>query len=287
MSDRNRDLPAWSDDAPLILVINDDGIHSPGLIAAISAARQLGQVVVAAPTRQQTARGRSMSGKPDDFFHPVELDMEPGPHDVRAWHIDAAPARIAQHALAILCANRRPDIVLSGINYGENLGTDIGASGTLGAAFQAAAEGVPALAVSRKTGIENHFHHGELDWSGAIRVAERWTGRMLKLVANGLNSSGALPFDVLKVDVPEPCPAGTEERLTRLCRRRYLAFRFEDVHPETPLEAAETYIRVEPDVLDRNDDVYAVAVDGVVSVAPLQLDCSASSLDEVRRVLEI
>ena len=258
-----------NEQTPLILVTNDDGIASPGLTAAVQAVQGLGTVVVAAPTTQQTARGRSMVGNDADFFHPVELAGIG--NTVPAYHIDASPALVVRHALNTLLAGRRPHLIVSGINFGENLGNNIMISGTVGAAFQGAAAGIPALAVSRQTAIEHHYEYGDLDWTDAIRVTRRYAERLLMQP-----SVGALPAcDVLKVDIPDPCPPGTEERLTRLSRRPYFVSVLHDAAPHTPLGASQTTIVVDAAHLDPADDIYALAVDRVVSVTPLTLDCTA------------
>lgn len=270
---------------PLIMVTNDDGIDSPGLLAAVDAALELGRVLVTAPTTQQTARGRALVGNREDLFHAIKL---PGFPSVSAYHIDASPALTVRHALAVLCPDRRPDLVLSGINYGENLGNNITISGTLGAAFQAAAQGVPALAVSRQTDIEHHYSYEELDWADATRVTREWARRLIERTATTQKTASGprrrLPFDLLKVDIPDWCPEGTEERITRLSRQPY--FRSRIAHPaaNTPIKASRTYIEVVPEDLDPLDDIYALAVDGVVSITPLQLDCSAP-LEDSRTLL--
>ncbi len=256
--------------APLILVTNDDGIESPGLAAAVAAVSGLGKVVVAAPTTQQTARGRSMVGNRDDWFHPVsDPDF---PCDL-AYHIDASPALVVRHAFAVLFGGVLPDLVVSGINYGENLGNNIMISGTLGAAFQAAAAGIPALAVSLQTDVEHHYSYHDLHFDDAARVTRTYTKKMVGL--RGSAGGRVLPFDVIKLDVPQECPPGTEERLTHLSRHHYFTSHYESPHPETRIREAETRIDAPPDRLERGDDIHAVSVDGVVSVTPLTLDCTA------------
>ncbi|TVR73812.1 MAG: 5'/3'-nucleotidase SurE [Spirochaetaceae bacterium] len=266
--------------APLILVTNDDGIDSPGLLAAVEAARRLGTVIVAAPTTQQTARGRGMTGNRDDHFHPLELPLEAAPdehlHPVEAWHIDASPALTVRHALAVLCPERPPDLVIAGINYGENLGTNITISGTVGAAMQAASQGIPALALSRQTEIHHHYEYGELDWTDARRVTGRWTGLALERIAA---SPGRMPFALLKIDIPDPCPPGTEERITRLSRQPYFRSRIENPSRSMPIRESRTSIEVNRAELHREDDIYALALDRVVSITPLQLDCTAPAED--------
>lgn len=287
----------WDSRRPVILVTNDDGIESPGLRAAVAAVQDLGQVVVAAPTEQQTARGRSLVGDRHDAFHPVEFGMSDAA--VHAYHISASPALVVRHALAVFFAERYPDLVVSGINYGENLGNNITISGTLGAAFQAASQGVPALAVSRQTDIDHHFEYGDLDWTDATRVTRRWAERLLELTFQGAyhhpdgrmprdGSDGypgsRLPFDVLKLDIPDPCPAGTEERITRLSQRHYFMSLIDEPQHASPIDAATTLVDVDPAGLAPDDDIFAIAVDRVVSVTPLQLDHTAP-LDPARGVL--
>ena len=277
---------------PTILVVNDDGIQSPGLRAAVETVRAFGDVVVTAPTRQQTALGRGMVGNQDDFFHPVDLKLPGGMDGVRAWHLDASPALVVQHALTVLFPDHLPSLVVSGINYGENLSTDVGASGTVGAAFEAASRGIPALAVSRQTAVEHHYEYADLDWTDAQRVLAGWLERVTTYLfgpsgtpehpgRGGTHGSGAgvhapLPFDVLKIDVPDPCPPGTEERLTRLARKGYLQFHVDNPSPDSPLKASRVVIDVDPRRYQPDDDVYALAVDQVVAVTPLKSDWTAS-----------
>jgi 5'-nucleotidase len=293
----------WDSRKPVILVTNDDGIGSPGLVAAVEAVRNLGHVVVAAPTEQQTARGRSLVGDGADHFHPIDLplvnDGSDGNGPIHAWHINASPALVVRHALAVFFDQRYPDLVVSGINYGENLGNNISISGTVGAAFQAAAQGIPALAVSRQTDIAHHFEYGDLDWTDATRVTRRWAQRLLELTfehayhhpngrvpADGSTDHPAakLPFDVLKLDIPDRCPPETEERLTRLSQRHYFMSLVENPDYTTPINAARTHVDIDRTGLRQDDDIHAVAVDNVISLTPLQLD-STAPLDPAGTVL--
>lgn len=281
----------WDPDTPVILVTNDDGIDSPGLRAAVEAVRDLGHVLVAAPTTQRTAMGRSLTGNVDDFFHEADVFSDSLDATLSAWHIDASPALVVHHALGVFCSQRYPDLVVSGINYGENLGNNVSISGTVGAAYHAASHGLPALAVSLQTDISYHLHYGELDWSGAIRSTRRWSELVLKRTFRGswhppggraardgstLHPASELPFDVLKIDVPDVCPPGTEERLTRLSQRHYFFSMLDKPAADTPLRDAKIHIDIDPAGLAADDDITAVAIDKVVSVTPLQLDNTAS-----------
>ena len=127
-----------------ILVVNDDSIHSPGIALLAKAAMELGEVTVVAPANQCSAmsqritiRGDMRVEKAEDFPVPVKA----------AYKVDGTPADCVKIAMQYLL-EEKPDYVFSGINDGYNVGFDIAYSGTLGAAFEAVMNGVPAMAFS-------------------------------------------------------------------------------------------------------------------------------------------
>lgn len=255
-----------NDNRPLVLVTNDDGIASPGLRAAVRAAMRLGEVLVAAPSGQQTGAGRSMPDSGPLLIERVNLRIDGQP--VAAYAIPGTPAQSVMYGL--LAIARRPvDLVISGINYGENLGVEITASGTVGAALEAAATGVPGLAVSRETHKRFHFNPEEgMDFT----VAEHFTEVFARmLLANKLPAD----VDALKVDVPESATLDTPWRATRVSRQRY----YYSIAPASPDLSSPVYVdyevRMELDTLERDSDIWAMAVDRVVSAAPLSLDLSS------------
>ncbi len=277
---------------PLILVTNDDGVESPGLIAAIRSVIHLGRVVVVAPTTQQTSRGRSMAGNFADVLHLTALL---GLEGCEVYHIDASPALAVQHAMNTIFVKRWPDLAVSGINYGENLGTDITISGTVGAAFQAAAYAVPAIAASQQVDVAHHYAYGDVDWDGSTRVVQSYAERMIDALAAlpapvapcgrpRLAEPRPFPFDVLKIDVPAECPPGTPERLSRLARRHYFLFTIDAPTAESPIGAGRTRVDEEIDLIRPGDDVHTLAVDRAVAVTPLSLDFTAP-LEESARAL--
>lgn len=124
-----------------ILITNDDGYESPGLLALIDALEGLGRVTVVAPTTEKSACGHSLTlTRPlsfisvgDDFY---KLD-------------DGTPSDCIYLALHSMFEERKPDLVISGINKGSNMGEDITYSGTAAGAMEAVLHGVPAIAVSQ------------------------------------------------------------------------------------------------------------------------------------------
>jgi len=253
-------------DRPLILVTNDDGIDSPGLWAAVRAAMRLGEAFVVAPSEQQTGAGRSQPNS-------GPLRVEPRPHmvdgqPIRAYAIPSTPAQMVMYGVLAL-ADRPVDLVIAGVNYGENLGVEISASGTVGAALEAAAMGIPALAVSRETHKRFHFNAVEgMDFSAAQYFAE-FFGRTL------LQRKMPADADVLKVDVPEGATPETPWRVTRVSRQRY----YYPIPPAGWDGAEPLYIdyeaRLQMETLEPDSDVRAIAVDKVVSVAPISLDLTS------------
>jgi 5'-nucleotidase len=143
-------------DKPQILLTNDDGIQSPGLWAAAEALSALGYVTVAAPREQSSGMGRSLPGTSDGIIQPETLIVHG-----QAWTVYAvggSPAQAVLHAVLEIMP-QLPDLVVSGINYGENIGTGVTVSGTVGAAMEAAALGFKSLAVSLETDQKYHLSY--------------------------------------------------------------------------------------------------------------------------------
>jgi 5'-nucleotidase len=253
--------------SPLILITNDDGISSPGLRAAVQAALPLGEIIVAAPHRQWSGAARSMppTGYTGHITHvPLEIDGQ----SAIAYHVDASPALVVAHALLELVP-RPPALVISGINYGENMGSDVTFSGTVGAALQAAVCEIPALATSLQTPKETHAKTSDsVDFGAAIHFTRLFARRML---------ATRLPFDVdiLKLDVPDSASPQTPWRLTRVSRYPY----FVAIPPQR--EDLTEPLRIDyemlhhPEHTEPDSDIYALAVDRVVSIAPLSLDLTS------------
>lgn len=124
-----------------ILITNDDGIDAPQLTALARWALQLGEVTVAAPKYEQS--GKSQGIEIHAPFECRQVSLTPG---VTAWSVDSTPADCVR--FAVLGLEQRFDLVLSGINRGLNIGSDILYSGTAGAVFEAARLGIKAVALS-------------------------------------------------------------------------------------------------------------------------------------------
>lgn len=256
-----------TEEKPLILLTNDDGIASPGLLAAAEAVCDLGELLIAAPATQQTGMGR---GTPPIVNGRLTVEsLRIGCEDVQVYALTGSPAQTV--TIAVLgIAPRRPALVVSGINYGENLGTSVTGSGTVGAALQAADMGIPGLAVSLETKKAYHYNHGDdVHWSAAAHFTRYFAQRML---------SEPLPFDVdiLKIDVPAGATADTPWRITRQSRQPY----YKILPPPQrlasgPLAHFDYRIEVDWATLGTDTDVYAFSRDRVVAVTPLSQDLTS------------
>jgi 5'-nucleotidase len=263
---------------PQILLTNDDGIQSPGLWAAAEALSALGYVTVVAPREQSSGMGRSLPGTSDGIIHPETLVVHG-----QAWTVYAvggSPAQAVLHAILEIMP-QSPDLVVSGINYGENIGTGITVSGTVGAAMEAAALGYKALAVSLETHQRYHLSYSrEIDFSAAAQFTQKFARMLLDKTLPG-------DVQVLKVEVPSDATAKTPWELSRLTRQRY----YEPLKPERAawdVPATVGYreaARLEGEPSDT--DASVLRKKRCVAVTPLSLDLTArvelSDLDKIMR----
>jgi 5'-nucleotidase len=247
---------------PLILLTNDDGIRSPGLWAAAEALSAVGYVTVAAPREQSTGTGRSMPITSDGAIHEEQVTV--GGKTWKVYAVGGTPAQAVQHAIFELTP-RKPDLVVAGINYGENLTTGISISGTVGAAMEGAMFGVPALAVSQETDSSFFYSYSsEVDFSVAGHFAAAFA-RML------LEEDGVPDLHVLNINVPFGATTETPWRVTRLSHQRY----YVPIPPKRDRLDVPGRVGYEvrmPEAPEEDSDVHALRVDKVVSVTPLSLD---------------
>jgi len=126
---------------PLFLVTNDDGVSADGIHALADGVAAIGDVVVVAPDRELSAAGHSLT-----LHHPLRAtELSSG-----RYVVDGTPTDCVNWGTHYLLRERRPDAVLSGINFGLNLGDDVTYSGTVSAAFEGAILGIPSIAFSQE-----------------------------------------------------------------------------------------------------------------------------------------
>lgn len=249
-----------------ILLTNDDGILSPGLWAAAEALAKLGFVTVAAPRAQSSGMGRSLPGSSDGIITPEVVTVHG--QDWQVYAVGGSPAQSVLHGVLEIMPVR-PDLVVSGINYGENVATGVTISGTVGAALEAASLGIPAMAVSLETEPHHHLSYSrEVDFSAAAHFTALFAQALLEK---------RMPPDVqvLKVDVPSDATAETPWEITRLSRGRY----YEPVRPNRDAWDAPASIeyRLSDDLAHepQGTDVHTLRMARRVSVTPLSLDLTS------------
>ena len=263
---------------PQILLTNDDGILSPGLWAAAASLSKLGFVTVTAPREQSSGAGRSLPSTSDGMIQEQRVQV-----NGQAWtvySIGGTPAQTVLHGIYEVMPTK-PDLVVSGINYGENVGTGVTISGTVGAAMEAASLGISALAISLEAEARYHLTYSE---EVSFLVAADVAARIARLL---LEKKLPTDVDLLKVDVPSDATVDTPWQLTRVSRQRYY-------QPVAPVRASWSERAVigyrEAGSLDHepeDTDVYVLRKKRIISVSPLSLDLSSrvdfSELGELLR----
>jgi 5'-nucleotidase len=251
---------------PQILLTNDDGIQSPGLWSAAEALSEIGFVHVAAPRDQYSGGGRSMPSNSDGIITPLQVSVHGKEWTVHS--VGGSPAQAVLHAVLEILPSP-PDLVVSGINYGENVGTGITISGTVGAALEAASLGIPALAVSMETEVKNH-----LSYSGDVifSIAAYFTAKFARLL---LERKMPTDVHVLKVDIPADATLDTPWEVTRVSQTRY----YEPYKPDRETWDIPSLVGyrlgADPSEDASNTDVYTLRVKKAVSVTPLSLDMTS------------
>jgi len=253
------------DPAPLILVSNDDGIHSKGIVALADALADLGEVVVVAPDRERSAVSHSLT-----LHRPLRVE-ELGPG---SYAVDGTPTDCVNLAVNGIL-RRRPALVVSGINKGANLGDDVTYSGTVSAAMEGTLLGIPSMAISL-LGREG------FRFDAASRFARRLATWVLE---------HGLPADtLLNINVPAPVDGASNGgargvALTRMGRRRYGDAIVEKVDPR-----GKKYYWIGGEELEFEDaegtDFHAVS-QGLISVTPIHLDLTNYRSFEALRGLQL
>ena len=245
---------------PLILISNDDGVNAPGLLALRESLDDLGRVVVVAPDRERSAISHALT-----LHSPLRLQrLEPD-----RYSITGTPTDCIQLALHSVLGGRRPDLVVSGINTGPNLGDDVNYSGTVAAAREATLVGLPALAVSLSTPIFG-MSDGQFDYMHAAGLA--------KQVAKEILIHGLSPRVLLNLNVPAKWGPQDGVAITSLGKRRYS----ESILERTDPRGVHYYWICGHVIAAGAPEGTDCAADqqGVASLTPIRLEYTAESEQE-------
>lgn len=250
-------------DKKTILITNDDGINARGLVTLKEELDRVAYVEVYAPDRNWSAASRTMT-----FHKPLRVDRVRLLNGSIGHMTSGTPSDCV--SLAVLgLLKEKPDLVVSGINAGLNLGEDVTYSGTVAAAMQGARAGIPAVAMSMDIDVEGPEAP---DYSQAANFAARLASFMLE--------SDPLPGGVLlNVNVPslsrERPPEVRLTRLGGLVYKNYL------VHGKDPRGRSYYWITGEPRTNlpqeEEGTDIWAI-VNGFISITPIHLDMTDQPL---------
>ena len=233
-----------------ILVTNDDGILSPGLLALANAMKPLGKVTVLAPDRNWTA-----SGHVKTLERPLRVREAALFDGSAALSTDGAPSDCV--ALALLgVLPEKVDLVVAGVNPGENVGHDVTYSGTVAAAMESAVNGVPGIAVSLAS-----YH--DWDFALAAEFAARLATRVLE--------KGIAPDVLLNVNVPSVARERVRGiAVTRLGKRIY---RDKLIERQDPFGRSYYWIGGDEPTgrAEEGTDIWAIANE-FISITPMQMD---------------
>jgi 5'-nucleotidase len=229
---------------PHIVITNDDGIFAPGLRALVKGLEGLGTISVVAPSRERSAAAQSLT-----LRQPIYCDQVAE----REWAVEGTPADAMIIALHTLFPEK-PDLVISGINRGGNLGENVYYSGTVGAAMEAAINHVPAIAISLS------FRGKDFNFEPAAQFARRLVPLVFK--------EGIPAGIVLNVNVPNKWKG--DVRFTRQSSKITRNI----LQPGQDPRGRKYYWLHEQEVKEEvgPDTDYAAIFDGAISITPLELD---------------
>ena len=238
-----------------ILISNDDGIQSAGIEALVKALYREHEVIVAAPAGQQSAKAHAITVR--DRLYVEEYQPLQDRYGIKALAIGGTPAdTVKLYIEGIIRRDRElmPDLVISGINDGSNLGTDMLYSGTIGAASEGFVQGIDSVAVSLEYDAEHSFDF----------VAEQFAGRLPELLGRGSGRK------LLNVNFPRRLSDGYEWIWCRQGVRDY-----QNAYERQQDEEGRVFYTVggSPLLTGNTDDTDVMVTDrGNISVTPLQLD---------------
>ncbi|MGM0479581.1 MAG: 5'/3'-nucleotidase SurE [Bacteroidota bacterium] len=243
-----------SDERPLILVTNDDGIQSKGIRSLVNAVAPFGDVVIVAPDKPQSGMGHAITV--NDVLRLNDTRLFP---DYTAYTCTGTPVDSVKLAISEVL-HRKPDILVSGINHGENSASNVLYSGTMSAAVEGAMENIPSV------GFSLLDFDADADFSGSEWVVAEVMERFFKR---------EFPKNIcLNVNIPQL--SVDEIKGIKVCRqaKAYWEDSFDKRHDQ--FGKPYYWLRGEFNRSDRSEDTDIWALDhGYVSIVPTQFDMTA------------
>jgi len=240
---------------PKILITNDDGIFAPGIYALWEAMQEVGQTTVVAPDTEQSAVGHAIT-----LSDPLRVEGIHRTGGFEGFAVSGTPADCAKIAIRSLM-DKKPDVLISGINRGANLGNNIIYSGTVSAATEGTMLGIPSVAISI-----NSFNSDE------FRGAKETAIKVVHYLINNTLPSGTL----LNVNVPY-CPP---EEIKGIKVTRQGNQYFQDDFDQRKDPRGRTYYWMKGKIVDDDQELYydsKAVCDGYVSITPIHFQMTNES----------
>ena len=245
------------------LISNDDGITASGILASKKAIEDICETYIVAPERQQSGIGHALT-----LYEPLRVNEHILSDGSKGYGVSGTPTDAVTIALFEIL-DKKPDIMISGINTGYNIGkSELTTSGTLGAAIEAASFEIPTIAISQEvTRDDVKFENGE------IEINFDFAGKMLKKLVKHVLKKG-LPegVDLLNVNIPEN-PSDEEFEITKLAKRMYIPI----IHKRLDPRGKPYYwIGGEPFKFDEpGSDGYELCESQKTTITPLNIDLTS------------
>jgi 5'-nucleotidase len=238
---------------PLILISNDDSISAPGIAVLVRVMQRIGEVVIVAPAAPQSGMGHAIT-----LSEPLRLDKSQLFEGLEAYTCSGTPADCVKIAKHLVLKDRRPDLVVSGVNHGSNASVNVIYSGTMSAAIEAAIEGLPAIGFS----LCDYSHQADFSH------AEPWIEHIARqALAQGMPAGTALNVNIPKKS-DDPIVGA------RLCRQARAKWQEEFDTRQDPYSRPYYWVLgnfLNEDIEAEDTDEWALA-HNYVSIVPCQFD---------------
>ena len=241
---------------PLILITNDDGIFAKGIHELVKALHPYGEIVVVAPDKPQSGRGHAVTLDAPLWYMVSKFDDAD-----RAYKCTGTPSDCIKIALYRIM-DRKPDLILSGINHGSNSSVNILYSGTMGAAMEGAIHGIPSIGFSLLS------FNSDADFAAAAKYAAIITAKTLEKL-------GSLPFTCLNVNIPNLSDAEIKGiKVVRQGRGEWIEDFVRNYHPSNKRPyywLTGEYHDLEPESTDTDSWMLD---NGYIAIQPVTVDCT-------------
>ncbi len=242
---------------PLILVTNDDGYNAPGINHLIEFVKEIAEVVVVAPDSPQSGMGHAITI--DSTLEVHRLDLDGAYKGLQAYSTSGTPADCVKLALHEIL-DRKPDLVVSGINHGANSSINVIYSGTMSAAIEAGVEGIPAIGFSLL----------DYSWGANFEACKNVVQNLVKeALDKGIPSGTVLNVNIPKTD-------GAAVKGMRVCRQAKANWKERFDKRISPTGKEYYWLTGDFILLDEGEDTDIAALEaGYVSIVPTQFDLTA------------